>query len=616
MRVTDVVPLSSDDPIGAGLSSASFPLVLGGMLGGVLVSLLVAGAVRRVIALLVYGAAAGAVVTFVLQTWLHVLQGDWLANAAAFGLAMLATAAVVVGFNSLIGTPGIAVGAVISLLIGNPISGAAVPAQFIAGPWGDIGQWFVPGAASSLVRSLSYFPDADTAPQWWTLAAWAAGGIVLTLVGTSAAAPRSRCRRPSSTRSRPRPDGSHAAAREDGGTRARRHPLVPTRRSAMTLPLRFGYKASAEQFGPAELLEFGVLAEQAGFDSLFVSDHFQPWNHEGGHAPAAIPWLGALGARTSTMVLGTSVLTPTFRYHPGVVAQAFATLGSMFPDRIVLGVGTGEALNEVALGITWPDQKERFARLQGGHRPHRAALDRGRRDPRRPLLPHRARHHLRPPEQPVPIYIGASGPAATRLAGRRAAGWITTSGKAPELYTDTLLPALQEGITAADRSADDVDTLMEMKVSFDHDRDRALQDTRYWAPLALAARGEDDRPRPAGDAAARGCAAHRAGRVALDRLDGSGRARGAHRGGPGPRVPAPRVPRSGRRPAPVHRALRHRDPAPAPRQAPRLTAAAAIRRAAPVADRIAAGLEPPRQVEDLEPRRPTCVGRASRGRPR
>ncbi|HEY8317882.1 MAG TPA: hypothetical protein VIG76_03550, partial [Amnibacterium sp.] len=183
VRITDVVPLSSDDPIGAGLTSASFPLVLGGMLGGVLVSLLVAGAVRRVVALLVYGIAAGAVVTLVLQTWLHVLQGSWLANAAAFGLAMLATAAVVVGFNSLIGTPGIAVGAVISLLIGNPISGAAVPAQFILGPWGDVGQWFEPGAASSLVRSLSYFPDADTAPQWWTLAAWAAGGIVLTLVG-------------------------------------------------------------------------------------------------------------------------------------------------------------------------------------------------------------------------------------------------------------------------------------------------------------------------------------------------------------------------------------------------------------------------------------------------
>ncbi len=253
----------------------------------------------------------------------------------------------------------------------------------------------------------------------------------------------------------------------------------------MTVPLRFGYKASAEQFGPGELLEFGVLAEQAGFDSIFVSDHFQPWNHEGGHAPAAIPWLGALGARTSKIVLGTSVLTPSFRYHPGVVAQAFATLGAMFPDRIVLGVGTGEALNEVALGITWPDQKERFARLKEaiGLIEQLWTEDDVTHDGPYFRTEHATIYDR--PERPVPIYIGASGPAATRLAGRRVAGWITTSGKARELYTDTLLPALQEGITAAGRSADDVDTLMEMKVSFDHDRERALQDTRYWAPLAL-----------------------------------------------------------------------------------------------------------------------------------
>ena len=90
------------------------------------------------------------------------------------------------------------------------------------------------------------------------------------------------------------------------------------------------------------------------------------------------------------------------------------------------------------------------------------------------------------PDQPVPIYIGASGPAATRLAGRIADGYITTSGKDPALYTDTLLPALHEGLTKAGRSADDVDTLMEVKVSYDPSRDVALEKTRFWAPLALS----------------------------------------------------------------------------------------------------------------------------------
>jgi hypothetical protein len=184
VRVSDVVPLSSTDPLGAGLGAASLPLVLGGMLGGVLISLLVVGAARRILALLVFGAAAGVVVTLILQTWLQVLQRDFLLNSAAFGLAMLATAALVVGCNSLLGTPGIVLGAVLSLLVANPISGAAVPTQFLPWSWGAIGQGFVPGAASTLVRSLSYFPNADTAPQWWTLTGWAVGGLLLTVAGS------------------------------------------------------------------------------------------------------------------------------------------------------------------------------------------------------------------------------------------------------------------------------------------------------------------------------------------------------------------------------------------------------------------------------------------------
>ncbi|SDZ35286.1 glucose-6-phosphate dehydrogenase (coenzyme-F420) [Herbiconiux ginsengi] len=253
----------------------------------------------------------------------------------------------------------------------------------------------------------------------------------------------------------------------------------------MTIPLRFGYKASAEQFGPTELLNYAVLAEQAGFDSVFVSDHFQPWNHEGGHAPAAMPWLGALGARTERILMGTSVLTPSFRYHPGVVAQAFGTLGAMFPGRVILGVGSGEALNEVALGIPWPEVKERFARLKEAITIIETLWSEDRVTYEGQFFRTENATIYDKPVTPVPIYIGASGPAATRLAGRMASGFITTSGKARELYTETLLPALAEGIEKAHRSADDVDTLMEMKVSFDHDRERALNDTRYWAPLAL-----------------------------------------------------------------------------------------------------------------------------------
>ena len=129
--------------------------------------------------------------------------------------------------------------------------------------------------------------------------------------------------------------------------------------------LKLGYKASAEQFAPAKLLDFACQAEAVGFDSVFVSDHFQPWKHIDGHAPYSLAWLGALGARTSRLVMGTSVLTPTFRYHPSIVAQAFGTLGAMFPGRVILGIGTGESLNEVpSTGAPWPEFKERFARMR------------------------------------------------------------------------------------------------------------------------------------------------------------------------------------------------------------------------------------------------------------
>ena len=253
----------------------------------------------------------------------------------------------------------------------------------------------------------------------------------------------------------------------------------------MTVPFRFGYKASSEQFAPRELVDYAVGAEENGFDSAFLSDHFQPWMHDGGHAPATLPWLGAAGEATKRILLGTSVLTPTFRYHPGIIAQAFGTLGLLYPGRMILGVGTGEALNEVTLGQNWPDPPERFQRMKEAilmirelWREERVTYEGNYYTVNNATVYDR-------PEQEVPIYIGASGPAATRLAGRMADGWITTSGKANELYTDKLIPAFDEGIRKAGRDRGDVDRMLEVKVSFRPDRDAALENTRFWAPLAL-----------------------------------------------------------------------------------------------------------------------------------
>jgi len=252
--------------------------------------------------------------------------------------------------------------------------------------------------------------------------------------------------------------------------------------------LKLGYKASAEQFGPSELLDYSCLAEAVGFDSVFISDHFQPWKHTGGHAPYSFSWLGALGAKTTRVVIGTSVVTPTFRYHPSIVAQAMGTLGVMFPDRVVLGIGTGESLNEVpALGIKWPGFKERQGRL-------RESVELMKRLWREDRVSYQGQFYRTEnatiydkPDRPVPIYIAASGPTAATMAGELAEGFICTSGKGAELYRETLLPNVAAGLKASGRAADAIDRMIEIKVSFDTDRQRALEDTRHWAALALSA---------------------------------------------------------------------------------------------------------------------------------
>jgi coenzyme F420-dependent glucose-6-phosphate dehydrogenase len=253
--------------------------------------------------------------------------------------------------------------------------------------------------------------------------------------------------------------------------------------------VRVGYKASAEQFAPRQLVEYAVRAEEVGLDSAVVSDHFLPWRHEGGHAPFALSWLAAVGERTSRIQLGTSVLTPTFRYNPAVLAQEFATLGLLYPGRVMLGVGTGEALNEIAVsGREWPEFKERYARLREAIRLMRElwTADEPVSFDGEYYTTVDATIYDRP-EQPVPVYVAAGGPQMAKYAGRVGDGFICTSGKGMELYTDKLLPAVAEGEEAAGREAGSVDRMIEIKISYDRDPDRALENCRFWAPLSLTA---------------------------------------------------------------------------------------------------------------------------------
>ena len=184
VKTTAVVPLSESDSSGTGLAIAAFPLVMGGTIGGMLSLTLINGTWRRFATATLYSVIAGALTTLILSTWFGFIPGDFATLWAAFGATYLATAFFIVGVGAL-SSPliGLAVGAVITMFIGNPISGATMPSVFLPGAWGQIGQMLVPGASSTLLRSIAYFPEAATSDQWLVLGSWIAFGLLAGVIG-------------------------------------------------------------------------------------------------------------------------------------------------------------------------------------------------------------------------------------------------------------------------------------------------------------------------------------------------------------------------------------------------------------------------------------------------
>ena len=189
---------------------------------------------------------------------------------------------------------------------------------------------------------------------------------------------------------------------------------------------RFGYFLSSEEYTPAELVEQAILAEAAGFEALWISDHFHPWNDAQGQSPMVWSIIGALSQVTSLPVT-TAVTCPTVRTHPAVIAQAAATSAVMLSGRFTLGVGTGEALNEHILGTVWPTLDVRLEMLEEAVGIIRALWDGD-------FVNHRGRHYTVDtariytlPDEPPQIYVSGFGPEATDAAARFGDGYITTS---------------------------------------------------------------------------------------------------------------------------------------------------------------------------------------------
>lgn len=184
VAVTDVVPLASTDERGQGIAASAFPLVIGGFIGGLVIALTVRGASRRVVGVAAYSVVLGTALTLILQPWLGILQGNLGVNLLAVSLFLASLSAFIVGAHSTLGRPGLPIAIVTIMLIANPISAAAVPWQFLPEPWGLVGQWFQPGAGATLLRDLSYFPEASSIGfAWAVLAVWALVSFALIAAG-------------------------------------------------------------------------------------------------------------------------------------------------------------------------------------------------------------------------------------------------------------------------------------------------------------------------------------------------------------------------------------------------------------------------------------------------
>ena len=190
--------------------------------------------------------------------------------------------------------------------------------------------------------------------------------------------------------------------------------------------MRLGYFLSTEEYTPGELVAQARLAQECGFEALWISDHFHPWNDEQGHSPFVWSVIGAI-SQVCDLPVTTAVTCPTYRINPVVVAQAAATSAVMLDGRFILGVGSGEALNEHVLGDPWPTVDERLERLEEAVGLMRELWQGG-------FVRHRGRHFTADtariytlPDEPPPVYVSGFGPKATDLAARIGDGYITTS---------------------------------------------------------------------------------------------------------------------------------------------------------------------------------------------
>jgi coenzyme F420-dependent glucose-6-phosphate dehydrogenase len=238
--------------------------------------------------------------------------------------------------------------------------------------------------------------------------------------------------------------------------------------------MNYWVQLATEQFPPSELVDQAIEAERAGFDAVNVSDHFQPW-WEPGHSGQAWTLLGAICQATERVGVGTGVTAPVYRYNPAVVAQFAATVEELSPGRGFLGIGSGEALNEVPCGMDWPDTGEQVRRMEEALELIGRLLDGQRVDHHGEFFRTRAAYlHTRGERRP-PVYVSAFGPDAAGVAARHGDGLWTLADpeSAPEL-----IDAYRSACEDAGKEPGEI--ILQTGFSWAEDDSAALEGARVW----------------------------------------------------------------------------------------------------------------------------------------
>ncbi len=250
---------------------------------------------------------------------------------------------------------------------------------------------------------------------------------------------------------------------------------------------QIGYFASIEQYKPMDALEQAVRAENVGFDSIWVDDHFHPWYHTNAQTGQAWAWMGAALQATKKAFFSTCITCPIMRYNPGVVAQTFATLRQMYPGRVGIAVGAGEALNEVPVTGEWPTVPERQDMTVEAVEVMQKLWN--SKDP----VSFKGKYYTldkaflyTKPDDKVPLYFSGMGPKGAQLAGKYADHLMTVSAP-PAVLKNVTIPNFEKGAREAGKDPSKMEHAMLIWYAVDADYDKAIEGLRFWSGCLVPA---------------------------------------------------------------------------------------------------------------------------------